>query len=441
MLPRSLFVLTGLSLRPCSLWIELVCFLGPSRRAAACVPSLRSSNNDTMKRLFGQRPQWRSRVVFLLVLVLMTAGHLHARRGDPTIIEKPDEIAAEVRRLSSQTPFSISTLAFYGNSLFAASNIGLLEIEDQAVRRLYRWNKLAPEIAGAWTDPIHNRLFILDPQGRVMRIFDGSTWTPAPIPSLPRSFRSRGEVTGGYRAFTSDKDFYLVGRGGIWRWASEERTWKSQITPPIPDLSAVVDAFYANGRIFSVVRNEPFHAIASRDSFESDSIHYYDAGIWHRVPDPADVSFYSMSVTSTGKVGYLCTETHHMLRVTEQALSRVPDAPLCEQLIADAKRIVVYGREGFLMWENGPVWLKLGPAPAQGPEPQHPLAFAVKGNIVAYSISSIVDLRRSDRKANQFQFTPATRLWISGKGSLQAVTIPGVQTFSGVPQSMRSAPE
>jgi hypothetical protein len=400
-------------------------------------------NIDTMQRLFAHWPQWRSRMncVSLFMVALVVTLPAHARRGDPTVLESPEQIAGEVHRLSSQTPFSISTLAFYGNSLFAASNIGLLEIEDHSVRRLYRWNKLSPEIAGAWTDPVHNLLFIHDPQGRVMRAFDGTSWTPVPIPSLPRSFRSRGEVTKVYRAFASDKDFYLVGRGGIWRWASEAHTWKSQLTPPIPDLSAVVDAFHANGKIFSVVRNEPFHTIASRDFFESDSIHYYDAGTWHRIPNPADISFFSMSATSTGKVGYLCSETHHVIRVTEEAITQLDDAPLCEQVIADARRIVVYGRQGFLMWENGPVWLKLGPAPALGPEPEHPLAFAVRGKTVAYAISSIVDLRRSDRKANQFRFTPATRLWISGKGSLQAVTIPGLQTFSGIPQSMRSAPE
>lgn len=376
-------------------------------------------------------------------MLLFAALPLHARRGDPVVLERPEEIAAAVRSLSSQTPFSISTIAFYGNTLFAASNIGLLEIDDHAVRRVYRWNKLAPEIAGVWADPVHRLLFIYEPQANLMRIYDGSSWTPAPVPSPMRSFRSRGEVSRGFRSFSSDKDFYLVGRGGIWRWAAEQRTWKSQITPPIPDLSAVVDAFYANGKIFSVVRNEPFHAIpfSSTDSFDSDTIHYFENGTWHRVPNSGDLSFYAMSATSTGTTGYLCSETHHVIEVTEAAAVQLPDAPLCEQIIADARRVVIYGRDGFLMWETGPVWLKLGPAPAPAPEPEHPLAFAVHGNTVAYAISTIVDRRRSDRKANQFQFTPATRLWISDKGSLQAVTIPGVQSFAGVPQTMRSAPE
>jgi len=55
------------------------------------------------------------------------------------------------------------------------------------------------------------------------------------------------------------------------------------------------------------------------------------------------------------------------------------------------------------------------------------LAFAVQGNTVAYAISSIVDRKHSERKGTHFEFTPPTRLWISNKGSMQAVTIPGVQ--------------
>ena len=62
-----------------------------------------------------------------------------------------------------------------------------------------------------------------------------------------------------------------------------------------------------------------------------------------------------------------------------------------------------------------------------GPEPEHPLAFAVQGDTVAYAISSIVDRKRSERKGTHFAFTPATRLWISSQGSMRAVVIPGVQ--------------
>lgn len=380
-----------------------------------------------------------------------------AKRDDPVIIEDPNKIAEEVRRLPRLTPFAIASLTFYEDSLFAASNIGLLQITDGSVRRLYRWNKLSPEIAGAWTDPVHHLLFVHDPQAKLIRIFDGSSWTPAPLPSVPRNFHSRGDVTTTFRSFASDKDLYLVGQGAVFRWAGDQRTWKSQLLPPLPELSAVVDAFYANGKIFSIIRNEPFHALAARQpsnsetkeaprperpadpedvesrpkvGSSSDTIDFYDSGKWHTVPNHGGIEFFTMNSSSTGKVGYLCTEAHEVLRVAEEAVEKMKQAPACEQVLADPKRVVIYSREGFLVWEGGSVWLKLGPPPVIGPEPEHPLAFAVQGNTVAYAISSIVDRKHSERKGTHFEFTPETRLWISDQGSMHAVMIPGVQTPS-----------
>jgi hypothetical protein len=393
----------------------------------------------------------------LAILFLIAGLPGYAKRDDAVIIEDPNKIAEEVQRLPRLTPFAIVSLSFYEDSLFAASNVGLLQITDGSVRRLYRWNKLSPEIAGAWTDPVHHLLFVHDPQAKLIRIFDGSTWTPAPVPSVPRNFHSRGDVTTTFRSFASDKNFYLVGQGAVFRWAADERTWKSQLLPPVPELSAVVDAFYAHGKIFSIVRNEPFHALAARqpsnaeakeapkperkpaadsedlepsrpkEESSSDTIYYYDPGRWHTVPNRAGAEFFTMNSSSTGQVGYVCTESHEVLRVAEEAVEKMKQAPACEQVLADPTRVVIYSREGFLVWEGGSVWLRLGAPPVLGPEPEHPLAFAVQGNTVAYAISSIVDRKHSERKGTHFEFTPPTRLWISNKDSMQAVTIPGVQ--------------
>jgi hypothetical protein len=372
---------------------------------------------------------------FLTWAFLLTATiSAHARSPAPHAIENPDEIAAAVRSLSSQTPFSVSSLTFFGDSLYAASNIGLLQIDHGGVRRLLRWDKNDPLVGGVWADPVHNLLFAHDVGRGYMRVFDGQNWDLAPVPTLPRNFASRGDVPKGFHSFSSGKDFYLVGRGGIWRWSSSERVWKSQITPPIPQLSGVADAFFADGKIFSVVRNEPFHGLVSEEEYESDSVHYFD-GEWHTVPNRTGKNFFLMSVSGAGERGYGCTESHNVVEITREAVSEIQGLPACERVLASPDAAIFYTREGFLMWEKGPAWLKVAPPPAAGPEPEHPLAFAVKGRTVAYAINSIVDKQRSDRKSNRFEFTRETRLWISDQGALRAVVIPGVQVRPGVPQS------
>src|SRR5262249_54994116 len=161
----------------------------------------------------------------------------------------------------------------------------------------------------------------------------------------------------------------------------------------VPDLSGVADAFFAGGKVFSVVRNEPFHGLISDQDFDSDSIHYFD-GEWHKVPNRTGRSFFLMSVSGVGDRGYGCTEDHRVLEITEHGITETSEVRSCERVLASTTAVVFYTRQGFLMWEKGPVWLKVAPPPAPAPEPEHPLAFAVQGRVIAYAISSIIDKQR-----------------------------------------------
>jgi hypothetical protein len=376
--------------------------------------------------------RWILIISLLLAVVVLPAT---AKGPDPKIIDQPEQILELVRSLSSQTPFAITSLAYMSDDLYAASNIGLLQIHGQAIARVMRWDKTDGAVGGVWYDHIHNLLFVHDPRNQLMRVYDGHQWSLAPVPSLPKSFSSRGAVPRTFKCFSSDKDFYLVGRGAVWRWAASEKVWKSQLLPPIPELSGVIDAFFANGKLFSLVRHEVFHGLITSDDFESDSLHYFADNSWHVVPNRSGSSFFSMSSASVGDSGYICTESHRMLRATEEGIFPVANAPICEQVSATRGRVVVYSRQGFLAWDKGPVWLRLADPPVMGPEPEHPLAFAVHDKKVAYAINSIVDKRHSDRKKNQFQFTTHTRLWVSDGGTFNAVVIPGLQTMGGLPQT------
>jgi hypothetical protein len=84
-------------------------------------------------------------LVFLLSFLEASGATL------PTILT-PEEATKSVAKWSRSATFGFSGVGFYSNRLYAACNIGLLEIEGGRVRKAYRWRRSNPVVEGPWVD-------------------------------------------------------------------------------------------------------------------------------------------------------------------------------------------------------------------------------------------------------------------------------------------------
>ena len=165
--------------------------------------------------------------VVALWTVLVT-GHsvLTVQSAVPQVTLYPDAVQSHQVRYQPKC----HGIAFFQGRIFAASNIGLIEIREGFPALLIQWDRRDGVVGDIWVDKAHDRLWVWLEASREFGVYDGKSWKVVPLPIGTRKI-TRGDQLIGARLSSNSHDLYLSFASGLWVWEGKERGWKSKQIP------------------------------------------------------------------------------------------------------------------------------------------------------------------------------------------------------------------
>ena len=334
----------------------------------------------------------------------------------------PLEAGKFIKKLPAYVGFGYSGLAFYNQKLYVACNIGLLEIEDDIVRKVYQWDKSA--ITGPWLDLANRQLWIGLQNESVVR-FDGNLWQSVSIPSPTNHTLVRGDFLRGYQGFSSSNCFWLVFAGNAWPWEANLRKWNDQI-----DLPAVKAAtrfghferlFLLNEKSFIVTGCEPDWKIEQHghdNSLISDSVQYFDHS-WLPVTNLTTTPFFVKQTVSMVGKGFLRTMDGEILQADPSNITKMETPGYCEALAVTSAGTLLACFHNKGVYEFSKVWKLLFKVPYLPTERIRQVYLAESDGLVALATHPESHLK--DGKRIQ---TSSARLWLFNGKELKEIQFP-----------------
>jgi hypothetical protein len=121
-------------------------------------------------------------------------------------------------------------LAFYHQDLFVESNIGLLQVKEDAMINVFTWPKSHTSPETLFCDKANDLLWVEFSDERDMAFYDGAVWRAAKLPSPKHGYISRGDAMEGFRWASGPSALYFQGGGRAWRWMGSK--WVEEAEPP-----------------------------------------------------------------------------------------------------------------------------------------------------------------------------------------------------------------
>jgi hypothetical protein len=333
-------------------------------------------------------------------------------------ISARDRLVAEVASLPADLPFYYGGLAFLGGSLFATSNVGLLEFKSTSLQGLYRWNgpKWASQVEGPWIDRENGRLWIEHVIDWSLSMRDATGWNLDPGPEPSREY-TRMNVLEGLRAADAPGHFWLIGGGHVFAWRpSEPRRWLEEAPPPhLPEFSEVWALAPVPTGLIYVVRegsaallgDSPYAAYRKQDER------------WVRV---LIGQLTTPTVVVSGAAVFLRSETRAVWRLADDRPSRMELPGPCEALAASANGRIfasVHG-QGIYEFHDG-AWMRRFRWPHAVGEGEHTAILAARDDgAVAYATNSTPHLTTMNDKET-WSRSGTIALWISRGDALERV--------------------
>lgn len=374
--------------------------------------------------------------VYLLPLgvIIVIAGVLYLpswfdrpNSGPPQVIPGAD-VQALIDSFPDNPHFGYAGLGYFKGKLYVATNVGLAEIANGEVVRLFRFQNKYSVVSGPWIDRINQILWVLDDQTFELLSFDGSGWKRLPMPRPQQGYFTRGEVLEGVRAVSGPIDFAFSAGDNAWKWNSQKHAWVALSTPPAEaggGYSAVVGILPMRSNIF-LVRHEslPF-LITDQQNFQSDTAVIWN-GTWSEIPNHTGLHFFADEWTVADAFAYICTQRGELLRVSIDDISLVHGLGQCESLaVTDAGNLLVSFRK-MGIYDLTSNWKQRAAPLYPSDAGEYWTHIAAQGDEIAYSIEGkpVVNREKSDGANMTFTSNAPTHLWLIKDGKDPQLLLP-----------------
>jgi hypothetical protein len=382
------------------------------------------------KRSLGNRAYWIAPVPCVVVLVvgfLFSRGH-SPRNGPPTALPTT-QLRALMRALPAYAAFSYSGLEFYKGKLYVCTNLGVLEVENGRVAKVYRVQDKYSVVSGPWLDTANNLLWLMDDQTNEMLNFDGSTWHRVKMPEPKKGYYSRGDILGGVRPAVNPNGFWMAAGGSVWRWDSSRKSWNAEPQPgstDSQDTGDVIGVLPVAGKTLLIMRHEPLSFLVKQNQdFKSDTVVVDDGG-WRAIRNDGKASFLAEKWVVAGDSGYICTTTGALLQVTTQGITRLDTPGDCEAIatVASGSLLASFRRGGIYEYDGH--WLRRTSNPYPSGEGEYSAHLSGDEAQLAYAVEAmpVVDEQHSSETDMKFTRNAPTSLWSFEGNEWRPVDLP-----------------
>ena len=351
---------------------------------------------------------------------------------EPTILPP-----AEAIRLAALQPrhsgLIYTGLSFFEGNLYAATNLGLMEIERGEAKKLFQWNRRYTVVVdGAWVDRANHRLWVWLPGALSLASTDGKTWRAMKLPKARDGYISRGDVLRGYQGVSNATTFWIEGGGHAFAWEPKRSQWIEETNPPpdgrlpAPQCAALIP--FEDGSVF-VMRHEsddkisshPLKAVRGRPPLQSDTLHYrFGPSQWRKIPGAAAENFFVKEAVLVGDRAYVRTQRGEIWEITRERAVRFDAPGVCLALAAGAGGSLFAYFHDQGVYERTSEWRLRLPAPVLSGDGNHWMHLAEYDGQLALAASPVPEFfTDGPTKAR------VAGLWLSDGGGWKPVSFSG----------------
>lgn len=289
--------------------------------------------------------------VWATALSLFGCIHFQAKAAIAPSILTPDKLEKLISKHPEYKGLYCSELGDFNGKLYAGSNIGLLEIDNGALSRAYKWKSSAE--GGPWIDKANGLLWVWLADDR-FATFDGNAWRSAPMPMPKKGYFTSGEILEGFYETSTHDSFWLTGAGCAWCWNVERRKWEEKFNLPSFEASNILGKrfgrlwrlFFLDNKPFIVARYAYGWEISGREQMKthvhgdryaavliSDRIYHYD-NRWIEVSNTAAKPIYFEQAVPLGKRAFMRSDEGEIYQVDSTGIVKLMVPGKCEALTA-----------------------------------------------------------------------------------------------------------
>jgi len=352
----------------------------------------------------------RQRVFLASAAMIVLGGCLSAT---PRMLP-PNEVARQIRELPKNARFSTSGLGFWNGKLYAASNIGLLEIEEQRLSAFYQWHSSYNVIEGPWREESGPALWFWDCSFNQLLRWGPKGWTRRGLPPREGGY-SRGNILGGFRACWNSERTWIVGAGDAWHWDPAESEWIPEQLPRggVTGLAPVEKGLIA---VMLFSRSMGDGGWTSEVEFSIS-----DGTRWVRINAPPSMGL-ARQVVGTTEAGYLRTRDGDVIRVDRGGVRRVAQPAPCDALTrtSDGELLASFVGKGIYQYDAGE-WRLRCPTPYGPEEGEHWAFLAEEKGRIAFATTeyeTVVDWEKGTRS-----WSGTSAIWVLKDKALERVRL------------------
>jgi hypothetical protein len=384
-----------------------------------------------VKRRIGNKAYWLAPIPLVLVLLVVFAiNRVQAPNNGPPTILPASKLSALIKGQPDDAQFGYSGLAFYKGKLYASSNLGLFELEQGRLGKVYRFQHNHSVVSGPWLDTANQLLWVLDDQTNQLLRYDGTVWHRVNLPEPQKGYYSRGDVLEGIKPSSSAKGFWLQAGGNVWRWDSAGNTWifENQRSSNLNwrDANTIIGVLPTGTKLLFVVRHQVLSfLVGNSEDFASDTLVTGD-GNESVVPNDSGIKFFAENWVVADESGYICTRNGLVLKVTPQAITKLDVPGECETLASTESGTLLASFHGKGIYEYTTDWRLRAAYPYPSGNGEYWAHLSGHGKELAFAIDGkpVVDKEHSSGTDMKFIRNAPTALWYSQGTEFQRIEVP-----------------
>jgi hypothetical protein len=358
--------------------------------------------------------------------------NVHSAKGR----NAPEVLSTEkVRNESSASDaLWVDGLAFYQGKLYAGTGVGLLQISNGFIEKIYRWDKASTEVIVPCHDEANESLW-----GEVLGLwrlvcYDGKRWRTVNRPKPKHGYIARGEELEGFRFVSGRRNLYWQGAGHAWAWTGSK--WIEEDNPPTKTnkknpVGLLDRLIAADDHLYFVMKNERYpnrlglgvsmrngERLGGLDPSKGNSVYYFAKDQWNLVTNKTTY-FLSEETAAANDKGYIRTTKGDLLEVTKAGIVKNDTPGKCEAIVTSATGTLLASFQGKGVFELKDRWEKLLSSPCPDSETDHRAYLAATVQQIALAIEP-----RAGRSAQKPKGNSRFALWISDGHEWRPVVFP-----------------
>jgi hypothetical protein len=363
-----------------------------------------------VKPRIGNRAYWLAPIPFVLVLLAVfgTIRMQAPNNGSPSILPA-GKLSPLIKAQPDYAQFGYSGLTFYKGKLYVGTNLGLLELEEGRLGRVYPFQNKYSVVSGPWLDTANQLLWVLDDQTNQLLSYDGTVWHRVDLPKPQEGYYRRRDVLEGIKPSSNAKGFWLQAGGSVWRWDLTKNTWvfqnqrKSNLDSQ--DADTIIGVLPIGTKLLFIVRHQTLSfLVKNSEDFASDTVVMSD-GDGSAVPNSSGIRFFAENWVVADESGYVCTRDGLVLKATPVAVTRLDAPGDCETLASTESGILLASFRGKGIYEYTTDWRLRATHPYPSGNGEYWAHLSGHGKELAFAIDGkpVVDKEHWYSQGTEFQ--------------------------------------